>query len=649
MKNWYKNERGSMAVYVVVTLLSFIMILAGIFMNAASIRKNQLKTLPKIKQAYEKPLEIKKEIYQEQLAKRNLHINIVAYTGVYDGLEHDELSNVQITDGKGEDLTKETTITYMVNNVVYIPTKKVKNVADSKIITYKVTHPLYGTIIDTVEVKITPAILTITTGSANKTYDGKPLTLNEYQVEGLKNNETVTVTMTGTQTEIGVSKNTFNLVWADSSMQNNYEIVQNLGDLTVEKGEPIDRSRPSKINIAFVDMNNNPISPKNVPTPKLGSGMTAKKWNGTAWVNATNTAPGGDWYNYENKQWANAQTADGSMWVWVPRYSYMIEYLGSDGKTVVGYSNSDGIVEIGGKVQEGTTKTGVRAISGTVDGKTISKYVLHPAFTTNTTNGGWSSELAGIWVAKFEASKNDATASSAGSGTSIKVQPGVVSWRSIPVNDIFTKCKSYNSALNSHMMKNSEWGACAYLSKSIYGINGEIWINPNSSFVTGQAGDSVSASETTSTNAYQTTNGVKASTTGNVYGIYDMSGGAMEYVATYVNNEHNYLQTYGASLVNSSSGHLKQVYSKGSSDSNETNYEANKGRYGDAVYETSTIGSGATSWYGDFSRLPSEGSPFFCRGSFCSNGLNAGGFSFDDNTGNSREICGFRPVLALAV
>ena len=29
MKNWYKNERGSMAVYVVVTLLSFIMILAG--------------------------------------------------------------------------------------------------------------------------------------------------------------------------------------------------------------------------------------------------------------------------------------------------------------------------------------------------------------------------------------------------------------------------------------------------------------------------------------------------------------------------------------------------------------------------------------------------------------------------------------------
>ena len=630
MKNWYKNERGSMAVYVVVTLLSFIMILAGIFMNAASIRKNQLKTLPKIKQAYEKPLEIKKEIYQEQLAKRNLHINIVAYTGVYDGLEHDELSNVQITDGKGEDLTKETTITYMVDNVVYVPTKKVKNVADSKIITYKVTHPLYGTITDTVEVKITPAMLTITTGSANKMYDGKPLTLNEYQVEGIKNNETVTVTMTGTQTEVGVSKNTFNLVWADSSMQNNYEIVQNLGDLTVEKGEPIDRSRPSNINIAFVDMNNNPISAKNVPTPKLGSGMTAKKWNGSSWVNATNTAPGGDWYNYENKQWANAQTSDGSMWVWVPRYSYMIEYLGSDEKTVVGYSNSDGIVEIGGKVQEGTTKTGVRAISGTVDGKTISKYVLHPAFQKFATdeltmaNGGWKEEISGIWVAKFEASNN---------GGVIQVKPGVSTWRNLTVKVIFTICQNYNSVLNSHMMKNSEWGCVAYLSKSIYGKDDEIAINSNSSYYTG-GGSEI---------AY--TSNIAQSTTGNVYGIYDMSGGTYEYLATYVNNGNSNLTTNGASLVDSRSVHLKQMYSsRGVYDYSDINYNENKGRYGDAVYETSTSAEGSDSWYGKYSYFPSNTYPFLRRGG-CYNISASGLFSFSDGTGIKDTGSGFRPIL----
>ena len=31
-----------------------------------------------------------------------------------------------------------------------------------------------------------------------------------------------------------------------------------------------------------------------------------------------------DWYSYENKKWANAETQDGSMWVWIPRYAYRI-------------------------------------------------------------------------------------------------------------------------------------------------------------------------------------------------------------------------------------------------------------------------------------------------------------------------------------
>ena len=31
-----------------------------------------------------------------------------------------------------------------------------------------------------------------------------------------------------------------------------------------------------------------------------------------------------EWYNYENKKWANAKTEDGSMWVWIPRYAYRI-------------------------------------------------------------------------------------------------------------------------------------------------------------------------------------------------------------------------------------------------------------------------------------------------------------------------------------
>ena len=61
---------------------------------------------------------------------------------------------------------------------------------------------------------------------------------------------------------------------------------------------------------------------KGVNTPKLGSGMTPIKWNGSSWVNTTGSDK--DWYDYTAKKWANAKTSDGSMWVWIPRYAYSI-------------------------------------------------------------------------------------------------------------------------------------------------------------------------------------------------------------------------------------------------------------------------------------------------------------------------------------
>ena len=89
-------------------------------------------------------------------------------------------------------------------------------------------------------------------------------------------------------------------------------------------------------------------------------------------------------------------------------------------------------------------------------------------------------------------------------------------------------------------MKNMEWGAVAYLTSSKYGryVNSstcttggcEVWINSNSSFITGCAGSNVTSEATTSCNQWTTTNGKHASTTDNQYGIYDMSGGAWEYV-----------------------------------------------------------------------------------------------------------------------
>ena len=183
------------------------------------------------------------------------------------------------------------------------------------------------------------------------------------------------------------------------------------------------------------------------------------------------------------------------------------------------------------------------------------------------------------------------------------------------------------------MMKNDEWGAVAYLSKSKYGKNAEVDINSDSSYYTGGG----------SGNAYVTN--VGQSTTGTVHGVYDMSGGAWEYVAAYVNNGNSNLTNYGSSLVNGDAK-TKNVYSKGSSDSRDNNYSANSGKYGDAVYETSANGnSSSSSWYGDCSYFPYTSHPFFVRGGDYDYGTDAGVFYFSYYDGYSNSDSSFRPVL----
>ena len=344
---------------------------------------------------------------------------------------------------------------------------------------------------------------------------------------------------------------------------------------------------------------------KGVNTPKLGSGMTPIKWNGSSWVNTTGSDK--DWYDYTSKKWANAKTSDGSMWVWIPRYAYSI--------TSGYHSSSAGNIDV--EFMKGLTNETSTGRKSFNNASGQGKWNIHPAFNYGTT-------VSGIWVAKFEASN---------SGGKIKVEPGVQSWRSITVNDIYTNCLNYNKTLNSHMMKNDEWGAVAYLSKSKYGKNAEVDINSDSSYYTGGG----------SGNAYVTN--VGQSTTGTVHGVYDMSGGAWEYVAAYVNNGNSNLTNYGSSLVNGDAK-TKNVYSKGSSDSRDNNYSANSGKYGDAVYETSANGnSSSSSWYGDCSGFPCTGWPFFDRGGYCSSGTNAGVFCFNDDSGDSDGGLSFRPVL----
>ena len=344
---------------------------------------------------------------------------------------------------------------------------------------------------------------------------------------------------------------------------------------------------------------------KGVNTPKLGTGMTPIKWNGSSWVNTTGNDP--DWYDYAAKKWANAKTSDGSMWVWIPRYAYSI--------TSGYHSSSAGNIDV--EFMKGLTNETSTGRTTFQNSSGQGNWNIHPAFNYGTT-------VSGLWVAKFEASN---------SSGEIKVVPGVSSWRSIRVNDIYTNCLNYNKTLNSHMMKNDEWGAVAYLSKSKYGKNAEVTINDNSSYYTGGG----------SGNAY--VSNVGQSTTGTVYGVYDMSGGAWEYVAGYVNNGRGNLTSYGSSLVNGEAK-TKNVYSKAGSDSYENNYNANSGKYGDAVYETSANGNTSNgSWYGDCSNFPYTSFPFFRRGGRYDDGTLAGVFYFSSDEGGSYSNVSFRPVL----
>ena len=397
---------------------------------------------------------------------------------------------------------------------------------------------------------------------------------------------------------------------------------------------------------------------KGVNTPNLGEGMTPIKWDETAndWVETAGSDK--NWYDYSEKKWANAMTKDGSMWVWIPRFAYSItsgyHQSGEDLNSTtpeegVGTIEIDFLKETSNEGATGQTIVEYNEETTSNYTKFPNGYVIHPAFN-------YGQEVAGIWVAKFEASPVGATTDVANSeyngiDKKLQVKPGVSSWRSITISNIYDVCKAYNRTLNSHLMKNDEWGAVAYLSKSKYGKETEeVWINNSISYITGSAGNSASAGPNVgTTNDYTSTQGVKASTTGNVYGIYDMSGGAWEYVAGYVNNGNSNLITYGKSLVNGEAK-TKNVYTKASKDDPTNNYNQNAGVFGDAVYETS---SNITipwnqSWYGDYSAFPETGYPFFGRGGTYHYGSSAGVFAFDyDAANDSGSEISFRPVLAI--
>ena len=403
-------------------------------------------------------------------------------------------------------------------------------------------------------------------------------------------------------------------------------------------------------------------------------------------INETTTISGtapSNWYDYTEgvNHWANVKTTGGGndcYWVWIPRYAYCI---------TTGYqSNTAGTIDI--KFLQGTTNTPIDGSSITISNSSDSEnWNVHPAFWWDKDNDGVEDEgeqLSGIWVAKYEASSSNVGAINLENGTltgdtnslngtgggtdtslQVRVKPNVTSWRGLNVNGIFTVCQNLTKTINgqenslvgstnldSHMMKNTEWGAVAYLSRSVYGKNGEVWNNPyynttNYSPITGLCGNESNGKDSattdiTKTYKYNETGGGNASTTGNVYGIYDMAGGAWEYVAGYL-SKITALTNY--KTLASADSKYKDVYAGTLSNRNK-NYDENTGKYGDAVYETSSSGGSLTgSWDSSLSYFPSSSYPVFLRGGHASVGSIAGVFAFGDNTGGADTHISFRPVV----
>ena len=378
------------------------------------------------------------------------------------------------------------------------------------------------------------------------------------------------------------------------------------------------------------------------------------------------TAPS-NWYDYTAgvNHWANVKTTGGGndcYWVWIPRYAYKVPTKGNTAE------------EIKVKFLKDKTNTpieGEEAITNTTP--TPGTWVVHPAFT-NEGNGGLG-ELDGIWVAKFEASSNSSDvvenpineqlATFGGGNTTslqVRVKPNVTSWRKINVNNIFTVCQNLTTAgnslentsdIDSHMMKNTEWGAVAYLSSSVYGKNGKVWNNPyyynqTSAPITGLCinesnGYENSTEDITKTYKYNEVGGGNASTTGNVYGVYDMAGGAWEYVAGIYtgatsNDDRSKLWDFNNS---------KYVDKYTETTGSQANYYGNTDKYGDAVYETSSSGDGNYGWDSDHSYFLTSDAPVFMRGAHAGSGMLAGIFAFSGFPGDIVNANGisFRPVL----
>ena len=398
--------------------------------------------------------------------------------------------------------------------------------------------------------------------------------------------------------------------------------------------------------------------------PELDSNMIAITYDGNNWVKADTST--NNWYNYEEQEWANAVTVSSSsrssylsasagtvismddietMWVWIPRYSYSIGSV--DGTNYYGkkgcYLESNPTLSLPGEID-------IRFVSTNIKDRGTAKYVTTRGAESWYTPDAFTfgdEELSGIWVGKFETSSSNPNAEYGGSNVTnldAMIKPNVTSWRNINVSNIHTVATKvsasgnrygFSESMNSHAMKNSEWAVVSYLSQSRYGklgnenftgVNKEVYQNKSDQYITGCSYGSPSNGNTDYGCQYtydnnirtedgMTGKGVGASTTGTIYGVYDMSGGAWEYV---MGNYNDIVANSGFSEPLTLESKYYDKYT-----SNNTSLACNGS-------ECISHGLSETSgWYNDYHNMISEEYTWMLRGGSYSHSTAAGVFNFN--------------------
>ena len=288
-------------------------------------------------------------------------------------------------------------------------------------------------------------------------------------------------------------------------------------------------------------------------------------------------------------------------------------------------------------------ESGLSKAKGATKDCQVGDLMTHPAFLSIPSNG--------FWVGKFETgyNQNSDTAKSITDEdvntwttanaqvneekpSNIIVKPTVYSWRSSTVKNFFMNAYNFNRTLDSHMMKNTEWGAVAYLSHSKYGIQDDIRENNNNRYLTGYGSNikGIMGSDTNNSK-WNTDTGHLASTTGNISGVYDMSGGAYEYMASY--REESDLTASGMESIINDETYIKYL-DKYFESSDTTLYKYRI--LGDATGELGPFyndGNNRSTWYADLSGFVNTSLPWFIRGGGWSSISFAGHFYFSSSHG----------------